>query len=313
MSLVLNSIGCGADAANTGVNACDLHLFVEGAIQVPSTKLFTDAEVADIEATLQAGVINDNKSFRLYPLPIFTKIDPKGGEPNKVTYDNGEEVITWENDYSMEMEFYRGGLCLNNALRTRNGETVYLLFYGQGKLYGKNVNGKLAGIPGKNFWAAAAKPGAFKTAPVYKIMVNIAAKNLNDYVAVVALPDGFDMAGLTGLMDLSLNVTTPLDAAGLIIADIKESCYGTNYAELYETELATAGLILAKNTATGATLTITSTAVINGKLNITLNTSDADYPAIGGKITIYGAAPSVWAAAGIANVELASLTVTRTV
>ncbi len=310
----VNTISCGAYNANTGASNCPVHLKFEGAIEVPADKRFTKAEVENLATTLRALIVNNNRLLRAYPFPPFTKSDPKGGDTVNVTFDSGEEITMGENYYILNFNFYKGGVPLNNSLRTRNGSDTAFLFYGGGIIFGSMINNEYAGVPASNFWCMAATHGAFKTESKYMWKANVPTPFLNEKVWFVE--DDFDVRDLTGLRNVDIYTTTlpnAITAGGVVALDVKERGYGTNYADLYPAELATVGLFTARNKATGAAITVTSTSVSNGRLSITLDTTDADYPAVGGTVTIVGPLISALTAAGILNAEIFSLDIVRTV
>jgi len=307
----VNTISCLAQNANTGYADCPVHIKFEGAIEVPASKRFTKAEVQALGTTLNAMIINASKSSRAFPFPPFIKDESTGGDPNNVEFDNGEEITTWENYYKLNFSFYRGGLPLSNALRSRNGRDTAFLFYGNGIVFGTTINGEYAGVPVYNFWSTA-KPGAFKRENAYSWKGSTPVPFLTDKVWYVE--DDFGAADLKGLhiVDLSTTTTPEVSATGLAILDVKERGYGTDYGALYPTELA-AVTWTCKNRATGLAIVVTGVTVVGGKLNVNLDDTDLNYPATGEWLTIVPPNVTSLIAGGILNAEIEPLDIKVTV
>lgn len=306
----VNTITCAADWTNTGFGDCPIHMLFEGMIQVPKDAVFTEAQISALVAHINTKVVDNNPLLRFYPWPEFTKMEPGGGDPNKVEQDNGGSITTWENDYAFTGEFYEGGFPLNNALRTRNGQDIYAIFYGRGYAFGEKVNGVYKGIKVKQYWSNAQKPGAFKVESKYGFTFNVAAASLNErlwYVKATGIDE------IEGLKPLELLPTTDpiMSATGLVIADLKLKGYGTDYLALYGAAIA-ALTFTAKNVLTGAAITVTGVSLVAGKLNFDLDSADTDFPAVGEDLQIVGPTVTALTAAGVLLAEIISLTVTRT-
>lgn len=307
----VNTVTCAADWANTGFGDCAVHTLFEGLIQVPKDAEFTEAQLGDLVAHINTKVVDNNPLLRFYPWPEFTKMEPGGGEPNKVEQDNGGSITTWENDYVFTGEFYEGGAPLNAALRSRNGQDVYFIGFGRGYAFGEKVNGKYKGFKGKNYWSNAQKPGAFKVESKYSFTFNVSTVSLNERLWYVKAPGIDELEGLKPL-ELIPTASPVVSSTGLIIADLKLKGYGNDYLEMYGSAIA-ALTFTAKNTETGGAITVTGVTLVGGKLNIDLDSADTDYPAVGKQLTIVGPTVSALTGAGVLLAEIIPLTVTRTV
>lgn len=306
----VNTVNCAADWANTGFGDCPWHMLLEGVIQVPKDAVFTEAQLGALVAHVNTKVIENNRLLRFYPWPKFQKMEPSGGDPNKVENDDGSSTVTWENDYLFTGQFYAGGVPVNNALRTRNGQDIYYIGYGRGYAFGEQVNGQYKGFKGTNYWSNAQKPGAFKVKSEYVFTFNVAALSLNERVWYVKAPGIDELEGLKSLV--LLPTTDPvMDGTGLVIADLKQKGYGDDYLEMYGAEIA--GLTFtAKNAETGGAITVTGVSLVAGKLNFNLDDTDTDFPAVGEDLIIVGPSVSALIAAGVLQAEILPLTVTRT-
>jgi hypothetical protein len=315
----MNTVSCSAQKANTGYNDCPVHLRFEYAIEV-GDKEFTDVEIDAMIATLNTGAKSDVKATRFYPFPNFIKSEITGGDPNRVEFENTQEVITWENMYKVKVNFYDGGFPLNDFLRTRNGQTVKFLFAGKngGKyiIFGANANGKRVGIAAENFWAEAQMIKSFKNANEYAFNFNVQTSQLNDgavwFVEVATNP-----ATIKGLKTVPLVVVptgvNPISVAGIVNFTAKQNGFGEDYLVLYPAPMAILANYTAKNAATGLVIPITAAAIVGGLLQLTLTAASPNYPAIGGSITVSGPLVSVADLAGIKNTEIVEVTFIRTV
>ncbi len=314
MSDKLNKVICNDDQANTGHGDCPIHYKFEGLIQVPKSKRFTVAELNDLGTTLNTLIRSNSKINRAFPFPKVEKNDPKGGDAVVITFDSGTEVTTFENPYIIGFEFYEGGLAVSNSLRTRNGSDLAFLLFDKQRVYGTVINGQFAGVPALNFWCSPQKLGSFKIANIYMAKFNVNTKDLNDNVWHV--PNDFGIENLKGLKNVDLKPTATPDAitaAGVLDLSALVRLDGEDYATNYATQLATAGLFTAKNASTGLAIPVTTTTVANGKITLTLPTSNANYPAIGGAVTIVPPTLTQLSTAGILDAEIQSVTVERTV
>ena len=305
----INTVVCGEGIDNTGYSECPVHMNIEGFIQVPSSKDFTDKEIEDLTVTLNAMAANNTKSLRAFPFPKLVGADVTGGDPVKVDFDNGASTTTFEKQYMLKGMYYTGGVPLHSSLRTRNGQNVSFLFYGAGKVWGAVINGKKRGFPVTNFGADAQKPGAFQKRSEYDFHFNVETKYLNTngkYWYIV----NDDVADIAGLKNITLVApVAPQVTAGLVVLGVVEQGYGTNYAELYPSITTLA--FTAKNGTTGNAITIQSKTVIDGKLAIQLDVADPDYPAALGTVVIAGPNVAALIAANIPNAEIInSVTVT---
>lgn len=316
----VNTVTCVTLKINTGVGDCPLDFSLEGVIEVPISREFTRAEIEDMQATLNTGVIAPLKLNRFFPFPVLVGEETTGGDPNKVELDNGISITTFENYYNITGKFRKGGMGSNNALRSRNGSDIALLLYGRiGNSYGivgSTINGKFKGVPGINFWCNAQKWGAFKRESQYMWSVNVAPPYLNDLLWFVQTD--FYPADISGLHHVEMEAvdgTTPISAGGVIEVYVKEKSFGTDYATLYESQLNAILLAqyTAKNAATGGAIPVTAKAAAGGKLTWTLAAGDPDYPAVGGQITLVPPTVAQLTAGNIPAAEIQEFTFTRTV
>ncbi len=317
----INTISCLAKKANTGRENCPVHLRFEGAIEVPTSKRFTENEIKALGTTLRAGVKDADPLLRFYVMPPFEDCEVTGGDPVKVDFASGRSVTTFENPYMVNIKYYAGGFPLNDALRTRNGSDVAFLFFGGGLIFGSMINGQYAGVPANNFWAAAQGIRSFKTENDYRIMANINTGNLNGGsvgAGVWYVEDDFGIADLKGLVSVPQAVVSSpaISGGGVVEVTLKSTGWGTDIATAFVTQLT--GLNwTAKNKATGAAVTVSSKTITTGnsttlgKVAITLDTADTDYPASGGVVTLVGPTITALDAAGIVGYEIISVDVTR--
>lgn len=309
MSYQVNTINCQSDWANTGFGDCSIHMLIEGLIQVPKDASFTKEQLAAIVSHITTKTREANPLNRFYPWPAFIGGEPTGGDPNKVDFDNGSSITTWENDYLFTGRFYEGGFPVNNALRTRNGQDLYFLAYGRGHLFGAVENGVYKGFAGKNFWAASQMPGAFKVESKYSFSFNVTTRDWNENLWYVKAPGIETVKGLKTL-ELEATASPVVSATGLVKASLKLKGYGTDYVALNGTAIIALSGWAAKNKATGEAITITTKTVVAGQLEFDLDHQDTHYPTSGGSIEITPPAIADLAGAGTLNAEILPLTIT---
>lgn len=307
MSL-LNSLNCIADAGNTGIGACSLDFKkITGAILTPKGYTIAAADLADsatLMAKLQADTLATNKAARIYPINGFVNAEDNSSGLQKQTFGYGVEAPVRDGINNWTFQFVKGGLTLLQKLRLFNKSTAYdfLFVDDENKILGTaSADGTgLKAIPSMYFWAHQWKANTGQAVAEYKLEFAFLPQYVNEYVA--SADAGFDIAtNIVGLQDVTVTGagnTTPGTYDLMAVAG------GTNLGDLYDTELAAAGVWVATNFATGAAITITGVTYnsTSKKFAVALDTSDPDYPA-SGFVNVNLAAPSVLAAAGIVGFE----------
>lgn len=298
----LNELSCAENTRNVGFGSCvlDPKIFV-GALLYDAPRTFSQAELDDLQATLQADALNDTKSERVFPFHDFTNVTDNTEDVSITTTDYGFKYVTREGFYDLLFRFFNGASCVLSAARTHNGSR-YVLFYDKDKnIYGYNSDEELAAIP-VLFYAVPMRLATGADAAQYLLRFIFAPNYLNEDTGFVKAD--FDIRSISGLQDIKLAVNSFNQSTGLVNVTMQQLCGALNLYSLYSTDLVV-GLIKATNGATGAVIAVTSITPIAGtqSFDIQLNASDPDYPTDGGSINLTLGAPSELAGAGIEGYE----------
>lgn len=298
----INELNCSKFTKNTGFNACYLNwkLF-KGAFIYQTQRVFSAAELADLENTLQDDAFTDAKSVRAYPIHNFVAITDNTEDVVIQTFDYGAKAIVRDGDYDWTFEFQDGGACLTKSGRTLNGKQFILFYDSENKILGQELNGQFAAIPMQFLYFKPFKAATGSAAASYGMRAVFNARYANEDSAVVK--SDFDLSEITGLQDIVLEKKGFNRNTGLVNVSVVTDCGASDLYSQYSAKLI-ASLWIATNTATGATITVTSVTPIAGtqSFNVQLNHADPDWPA-DGTISLGLAAPSVLTAAGIAGYE----------
>lgn len=319
---LLNSLDCIAVLGNTGVGACNFNpknivaaILTPKGYQIP---LAAAASSAALLTQLQADAQAPTKAARIYPISNFVAAADASTGLQKQTFSYGVEAPVRDGINNWTFQFVSGGLSLLSKLRLYNKTTSYdFLFVDADNniigTKGKDSTGNkvLQAIPNMYFWAHQWKVNDGSKVTDYQIEFAFLPNYVNENVGYITA--GFDFtSNILGLQDLVVSGAgnaTP----GTYDLQVVTDATGFNLGDLYPTALASAGLWVASNTATGTSITITSVtySAVTKKFSLVLTTTAPPYPA-SGTITFNLAAPSVLAAAGISGFEsLGSVAITK--
>lgn len=242
----LNKIQCAETLKNTGVCDCffDPKLII-GKIMIPKDRVLTQAEVDDIQNTLET-LAQDSKSARIFPVQGFLQITDATEDPTYQTFGYGTQVPTREGRYNWTFQFIQGGVILSNALRSFNGRgSKYAELYidSENTLIGTkklDVNGDigLAGVPQEGGypytfpWKAAdgSNVTAYRTQSVFQPVY------VNESIAFARIDKAtYLLTELAGLENVVLTVDV-VDTDTITVTAFTEC--GTDLHEDFADELA---------------------------------------------------------------------------
>lgn len=301
----VNKVSCGTLLrGNTGIPNCylDLKLFT-GMILTPVGFILTKTQInSQLLATLQAATLAARTS-RIYPILKLEDVTDSTEQPVYQTYGSGRKVLVREGKYSFEASYVDGGLCLSNQLRNFNASKWGAFFVDSNAIIaGTKVGDDVMAIPLNLFYNQPFTIATTSTAALYKLNVELDPKYLNEEIGFIDTKlDNFDIFDeVKGLLNLVIKDTTAL-MGGKVEIQTTLSCGGDNIYDLFSTNLAHTGVWVVKNATTKAAITVTSVAAVpaNKTIELTLDTTDTDYPATGAKLTIELAQPAVLAATPI--------------
>jgi hypothetical protein len=281
----LNVLACNVDKKNTGTGDCWLNMKkLIGAFEIPKGMIFTQAQLADFEATLKAAIAAVSKAERIFPIGGWRALVDGSEEPVFQALGYGTPEPVRDGNVIWTFQYTKGGICLSNALRSRNNGFGDFIFYDdQGIIFGTRVtdpdgNPALGGVPVDVFYAFPWKANDGTNITQYRVQFVFQPAFINENIGFVKVD--FQPATLNGLQNINL-VSAAAPAAGVFQIRTLTGCAQTNLFDVYATQLAAAALWKAYNKATGAEIAITSVAQNVGlkAFTVTLDSADPDYPA----------------------------------
>lgn len=308
MAQALNIFLCAAAGCNnTGMTSCNYNPEnITGAIFLPKGKTYTQAQVLTLNTLLVADAMNNDPSQRIYPIKPFIGSEDKSGESVTETFGYGgqSKVRSGKPGINFEMNH---SLCHWKKIRKfdnkQNSFDVILVDGANNVLWGTTVSN--GGFKGFSLDMIDVPMHKFNTgANSFKYMVNLVFSNIKEWdaSAVVQFENTVAIDTLVnGLIDVELNVITPVTAAGLVVLGAKAGCGGTNMAPTFNTNLAQVTAWTATRNDTGAVLpigTVSANAALNG-WNVTVTLPTVALMPLGTTFTVNLANPSVLAAAPI--------------
>lgn len=305
----INKIFCGSDVKNTGV--CDCFFdpkLITGGLLIPKDKVFTEDELKDenIQATLEAAV-QDAKNIRIFPLPSFNGITDNSEDDVVQTFGYGSTESVREGNYNWLLAFRKGGVNLNNNLRTFNGLTAkyrLVLFESQNTIIGtsrKDVNGDdgLGGIPLEDLKAQKWKVNDGTNLTGYGLKVAFKPEYINELIAFKKVAvSSYLLSELAGLEDIKLEIEEVDEGTNTITVSASSDCGSTDMGDEFGEEMEQVTAWLLKN-AEGEEKTITGVVFTPGTNNTPGKWAITSDEAIEDGDTLTMAAPSVLAAAPI--------------
>ncbi|MBV7531343.1 hypothetical protein [Chitinophaga sp. sic0106] len=316
MANLLNQTVCARSLANTGTDECFFNpAEIAGAFKVPGDRVFTQAELDSLMATLEAGVMEPVKEDRIFPLHGFLVVTDNSEETVFETVGS-TQIPVRDGHYRWTFRYIDGGMCLSNALRSHNFTSSTWIFYDKKRQFlgwrKQDETGAygLAGVP-VVFFANKWGQATATTTTNYSVYFDIDPFYLNDQLGFYVAD--FDPSQIKGLRNIKIT-QSGASAAGVIKVILRTSCAGVNLYDKYSTELAAVAAFSVQNFSTEAAITITSVAAdanIKG-FTLTLSSSDPDYPASAtNKVVINTVDPTALDAIGVSGFEGVPLTALR--
>lgn len=318
---IRNKINCATRVRNVGVGKCSLHIKeVRGEIlvpkgwKIPASALLSQAA---FRAYLEAAIIADDPLQRIYPVKGFAALTDNSEEVVVQTLAYGQQLVVRDGNVNWTFQYYDGGICLSNALRSFNGADYDTLFWdSQNILFGTTIaeadgSFSVGGVPQDMLYALPWTANDGANVSMYRIAHSFQPAYINERIGYVQAE--FNLADLNGLKNISLVPVS--SAAGVITFQALTGCDGENMYSAYSADLADELLYTAVNAETGALIaidTVTAGAAAAQTFILTLDTADPDYPTTAdGLVTISMVGPTALAAAGIEGFEGLPMTYKR--
>lgn len=312
MGATLHQINCATNRRNTGYGGCPVDWkLIAGCFLFDGPVSFSEAQLADLQNTLQTLAFQDSKTGRCYPIHNFLNPVDNTDDPTIQTFSDGSKAKVRDGVADWMFQITAGGFCLLQALRSHNSNgNTYVLFYDkEKKILGYNNNGELAAIPLQIFDALPWKMNDGSNTASYRIHFVMDVTYINDNSDYTQAD--FPLQNILGLQDIKLRLNAWNHTTGVASVSVITECGGSNLYDLYSAQLVTA-LWVAQNAATGGTIPLIGVTPVPGSktFNVALNTANANYPT-NNAINLSLAAVSVLTAANIIGYEseVATLTV----
>lgn len=306
MSNKRGQLNCSKNSKNTGYGSCPLDwgLFM-GAFIFDSPRVFTDAELATLDATLNAAAVNDIKEDRMYPIHGF--LGPQDSSEAVITekFPYGAEAIVRDGNINWEFQFKDGGACVNNAGRTHNGQS-YVLFYdrykSKNRLIGTYNAAGLSTIPLQYVYFAPFKLNDGSKSTGYFVKFSFFPQYINEEVDFIQAD--FDLTEIVGLKDIDIIVNSFNQATGVVNVTLQTDCGAVNIYDTYSADISTTSFVCTNDD--GSSVAISSVAPVSASKTFDITLNAANFVSHG-IMTLQGAAVSVLTAAGIVGYEIGSV------
>lgn len=299
----VNELKCVKNLRNTGFDPCVFDpKLIAGVLLYPNGRTFTDQEIDDLQATLEADAVLDDKLSRMYPLHKFVSIADNQEDVTIQTFDYGAKSVVKDGDYDATFQYLDGALTLHAALRSHNGPTPFLMYDKKRNIIGTSVNGKLSTIPPHFFHALPWKFATGSTVAGYLVRLSFLPEYVNEELAFVAAD--FDLKDIKGLKDVEVVVNSFNAGTGVANVTLQTAGNKTNLYDRLSVAFNNIARYAANNLRTGGAITVSNVALAANKtFDITLNTANTDYPAAGGTVLLNLAVPSILSQAAIDGYE----------
>jgi hypothetical protein len=297
----IHQLYCTSNRKNSGFGAgCPLDWkIIAGAIIWDQPKVFSAAELAALQTTLQNLAWSDTAATRCYPIGNFLNPEDNSEAPVIQTFSDGSKAKVRNGTYDWTFQFTAGGFPLLQALQTHSGNSsVYAIFYDKkNNVLCYNNGGNAAAIPLQIFDALPWKMNTGQATAVYQVHFVFDYSYANDNAEYFNAQ--FDMSQIVGLQDIKVIVNGFNQSTGLANVTFLTENGGSNLYDTYSSDFV-ATILSATNATTGGDITVTSITPVAGNktFNIQLNHADPDWPTDGNVILSFKA-PSVLAANGL--------------
>lgn len=273
MSNLRGQLTCSTNTKNTGFGSCFLNWdIIKGAFFFDNARVFTDAEIATLQETLNAAATDDIKQNRMFPIHNF--VAPTDNSEKVITekFDYGAEAIVRDGNINWSFQFTDGGACLNNAGRTHNGPSNVLFYDNSNKLIGWNKTTGLSTIPMQYIYFAPFTLRTGSKTTGYNVMFSFLPKYINEEAGFVAAD--FDLSEIVGLQDIDIIVNSFNQNTGLVNVTLQTDCGSNNIYDLFSAQIDISVFQAADQD--GNSVTVSSVAPVAGNktFNITLDASD---------------------------------------
>lgn len=256
---------CLADSGNTGFGQCFTDIGMpRGLLFVPKGAVYSTSDVATLKAAIEAAILADTAKNRIFPLNNVVNVTDSTEAPVVQTFNTGAKSVVRNGFYDLTLQWENGGFCVLYALLKAQGQNKpFLIYTDKGLLIGTdagtvNVPEQFKGINPNLVYANMFKFSDGTKVAEYSVNVNFEPTQINQGIAFVDFNNDGGLAyleGLNGLQNVTLNQAAAPGAAAFSIG-ARTACGSVDLFEDFDDALAVPGAWVAKNSATGAILTI---------------------------------------------------------
>jgi len=270
---------CLVNAGNTGTGICFTDIGMpRGVLFVPKGKVYSTSDVATLKAAIEADILADNASQRVYPLNNIVAITDSTEAPVIQSFNTGAKAIVRDGYYNIDLEWVQGGFCVLYALlKARGKNQPFFIYTDKGLLIGTDAGTTDTPEQFKGINPVYVYPFPFtfsdgSKVTTYKVGLNFEPQQINQNIAFVDFNNdgglGY-LSGLNGLQNVALSqLVAPTSTVFTIAA--KTSCGSVDLSTEFSTELAVSGAWVVTNTATGAPVTVSGVAAVAGGWALTV-------------------------------------------
>lgn len=323
MATLPNILNCASRQGHTGVPTSCTHNpdLLIGILAVPKGTVWASAQLADIQTTIQDGLINDTYASGYHYFGDFVGISDDSEDRQQETLGYGEKVTTRDEQYYWTFRYTEGHMCKHKAylkFKGRENEFDFFLVDKSRNIIGTeayDADGFLTGMKGLDlyeFYENNWKPKDGTNDTMYQLSIGLRdSKEINEYYAFITV--GFKVSDLNQIQDALLIPVSTLDG-GDVNVQVVSGCGGLNMVKNYP-DIVDATLFTAVNKATGADIPIDGLTSAgtgdNQYLVFDLDETDPDYPASGEDLQIVPDPTSDFTTAGISYFSFNTLTLTE--
>lgn len=208
----LNNPLCATAYGNTGFGDCYLEPDkIVGAIQVPSSFSIAAADLPALQEFLIAKV-HAAIGTRIFPYHNWINVADNTEDVTINTTDYGAKIFIKDGFYDFTFRYLKGGVQLHQELAKNEGSgKSFLLYDGNGVLYGYKVDLLLKGIPTELFKVLPWRPNTGAEAAQYllRMIINPIYMNKGN-LGFIKVKDAldFNLFDVSGLQDVELELQT---------------------------------------------------------------------------------------------------------
>lgn len=278
-----------ASVKNTG-KECDTAMLATAMIIAIDPSVEFDEDDLSDPVNWMIGLIHDRKAFPIFgqKAPIRSITNADSGDVT-ITMDDGTLIFVRYGVYNRTFATTNGGLCYAQSLQSFNSSGYSFLEIDKtGQMLARKsaTKGKYAGMITDSMFAPSPILANLRDA-VYQNRFQLSFSPEEMVKNGVIFKNASALLSLMGLIDAEITEAAAGSTTKLIIS-VKTECAGTDLVSLFDPELADVDNFIVIDKETKATVSITSAAIVDGKIELT------GAFVTGKTYIVKGSAPAVW-------------------